>query len=47
MGQKKYTVKVLIGNKVVRSEKVNESLVSDYISSLKMFYNDGAKVEVA
>ena len=47
MGPKKYTVKVLIGNKVVRSEHVSESLVSDYISSLKMFYKNGAKVEVA
>ena len=47
MGQKKYIVKVVIGNRVVRSEKVNESLVSDYITSLKMFYKDGAKVEIA
>ena len=29
MKEKKYTLKVLIGNKVVRIEKVSESLVSD------------------
>jgi len=47
MKEKKYTLKVLIGNKVVRIEKVSESLVSDYISSLKKFYKNEAKVEVA
>jgi len=47
MKPKKYKVKVLIGNKVIRSEQVNEDLISEYISSFKKFYKDGARFEVA
>lgn len=47
MKHRKCNVKVLIGNKVVRSEKIDESLVSDYISSFRKFYKKDATVEVS
>ncbi len=47
MTHKKCNVRVLIGNKVVRNEKIDESLVSDYISSFRKFYRKEAKVEIS
>ena len=47
MKPKKYNVRVVIGDKVVRSEKVDEGLVSEYVSSFKKFYKDGAKFEIS
>jgi len=45
--QKKCAVKVLIGNKVIRCEKVNASLVPEYISSFRKFYREDARFEVS
>jgi len=47
MKPKKYNVRVVIGDKVVRSEKVDEGLVSEYVSSFKKFCKDGAKFEIS
>jgi len=42
MKQKMYNIRVLIGNEVIKSEQIEESLVSEYISSLRIFYKDEA-----
>ena len=42
MRQKKYEVRVLIGDEVVSSERISLDLLSEYISSLNQFYKNGS-----